>query len=164
MEGIKTTLTPVGFDQLPHGNFSRDLASRMKFSLPCFTFHKLIPGLQGPTTKMSSSKPESYISFDDSEKEVENKIRKYAFSGGGATLAEHKKHGGNPEIDVSFLWLKYLFEDNDKKLNEIYNNYKSGSLLTGELKEILIEKVNSFLKEHRKKREKAKKELNSIIS
>jgi|SRR3989344_164699 len=164
LEGIKTTLTPVGFDQLPHGNFSRDLASRMKFSLPCFTFHKLIPGLQGPTTKMSSSKPESYISFDDSEKEVENKIRKYAFSGGGATLAEHKKHGGNPEIDVSFLWLKYLFEDNDKKLNEIYNNYKSGSLLTGELKEILIEKVNSFLKEHRKKREKAKKELNSIIS
>src|SRR3989338_1390071 len=152
LEGIKTTLTPVGFDQLPHANFSRDLASRMKFSLPCFTFHKLIPGLQGPTTKMSSSKPESYISFDDSEKEVENKIRKYAFSGGGATLAEHKKHGGNPDIDVSFLWLKYLFEDNDKKLNEIHADYKSGSLLTGELKEILIEKVNSFLKEHRKKR------------
>src|SRR3989344_3866416 len=81
LEGISMTLTPVGFDQLPHANFSRDIASRMNFSLPCFTFHKLIPGLQGPNTKMSSSKPESYISFDDSEKEVERKIKKYAFSG-----------------------------------------------------------------------------------
>src|SRR3989344_463317 len=162
LEGISTTLTPVGFDQLPHANFSRDIASRMNFSLPCFTFHKLIPGLQGPNTKMSSSKPESYISFDDSEKEVERKIKKYAFSGGKATLAEHKKHGGNPDIDISFLWLKYLFEDNDKKLNEIHADYKSGSLLTGELKEILIEKINAFLNQHRRNREKSRKELNKF--
>src|SRR3989344_4686360 len=34
LEGIKTTLTPIGFDQLPHANFTRDIASRMKFNIP----------------------------------------------------------------------------------------------------------------------------------
>ncbi len=163
LEGIKTTLTPVGFDQHNHSSFTRDIASRMNFNLPAFTFHKLIPGLQGPNTKMSSSKPESYISFSDDEKTVANKINKYAFSGGGATLKEHKEKGGNPDIDVSFIWLKYLFEDDDKKLNKIENDYKSGKLLTGELKEILIEKINKFLKEHNKKRESARKQLHKFI-
>ncbi len=163
LDGINITLTPIGFDQLPHANFTRDISSRMNFSLPCFTFHKLIPGLQGPTTKMSSSKPESYIDFSDDEKTVRNKINKYAFSGGGATLKEHKEKGGNPDIDVSFIWLKYLFEDSDKKLNKIENDYRSGKLLTGELKEILIEKVNKFLRDHNKKREKAKKQIDKFL-
>ena len=163
LEGIKTTLTPVGFDQHNHCSFTRDIASRMKFSLPAFTFHKLIPGLQGPNTKMSSSKPESYISFSDDEKTVEYKIKKYAFSGGQPTIKEHKERGGNPGIDVSFIWLKYLFEHSDKKLNQIEQDYKSGKLSTGELKEILIEKINQFLKQHNRKREKAKKQVNNFL-
>jgi len=35
--------------------------------------------------------------------------------------------------------------------------------LTGELKAILIEKINSFLKEHQKKRELAKKQVDKFI-
>ncbi len=163
LEGVKTTLTPIGFDQLPHASFTRDIASRMNFLLPAFTFHKLIPGLQGPNTKMSSSKPESYINFSDDEKTVEHKIKKYAFSGGQPTIKEHKEKGGNPDIDVSFIWLKYLFEDNDKKLNDIEQNYKSGKLSTGELKEILIGKINTFLKQHNLKKEKARKLLPKIL-
>ena len=162
LEGIKTTITPVGFDQHPHASFTRDIASRMGFSLPAFTFHKLLPGLQGIKTKMSSSKPESYIALTDDEKTVETKIKKYAFSGGRDTLEEHRKKGGNPDIDISYQYLT-LFEENDKKLEEIYNSYKSGSLLSGELKSILIEKINRFLKEHRKKREKAKKQVHLFL-
>ena len=162
LEGIKTTLTPIGFDQLPHASFTRDIASRMKFSLPAFTFHKLIPGLQGPNTKMSSSKPESYIDFSDDEKTVAYKIKKYEFSGGQPTIKEHQEKGGTPDIDVSFIWLKYLFENNDKKINEIEQDYKSGKLSTGELKEILIEKINLFLKNHRKEKEKARKQLHKF--
>src|SRR3989344_7363597 len=163
LEGINTTLTPIGFDQLPHASFSRDIASRMSFSLPAFTFHKLIPGLQGPNTKMSSSKPESYIDFSDDEKTVEYKIKKYAFSGGQPTIKEHKEKGGNPDIDVSFLWLKYLFEDSNKKLKNLEEEYRSGSLSTGELKEILIEKINKFLIKHNMKREKAKNHLAKLL-
>ena len=155
--GPRPTVVPVGVDQLPHINFTRDIASRIRsefnFILPSTTFHTLIPGLQGG--KMSSSKPDSYISFSDSPKEVKKKINKYAFSGGQATVEEHKKKGGNPEIDVSFQWLRMMFEPDDKKLKKIENDYCSGTLLTGELKAILIEKINIFLEEHRKKREKA---------
>src|SRR3989344_4110931 len=126
LEGTPLTLTPVGFDQLPHANFTRDIALRMSFQPPTFTFHKLVPGLQGVTTKMTSSKPESYIAFTDDEKTIAKKINKYAFSGGQSSIAEHRKKGGNPNLDVSFQYLKYLFEEDDKKLEELYHNYKSG--------------------------------------
>jgi len=163
LEGIPLTLTPVGFDQLPHANFTRDIASRMNFSLPAFTFHKLVPGLQGATAKMSSSKPESYIAFDDDEKTIAKKIYKYAFSGGQASIEEHRKKGGNPDNDVSFLWLRYLFEDDDKKLEELYHKYKTGRILTTELKLILIEKTIRFLSQHNKRKEKARKEVGKIL-
>jgi tryptophanyl-tRNA synthetase len=114
-----------------------------------------MPGLSGG--KMSSSDANSFIALTDSPKEVETKIKKYAFSGGRDTLEEHRKKGGNPDVDVSFQYLKFFFEPDDEKLKRIEDDYRSGKLLTGELKQILIEKINVFLKEHQKKREMAKK-------
>jgi len=104
-----------------------------------------------------------YFTALDSPEVVEKKIKKYAFSGGQATLEEHRKKGGNPDVDVSYQWLRMLFEPDDKKLKKIYDDYRSGKLLTGELKQILIEKINSFLKEHQKKREQAKKQLDKFL-
>ncbi|HLD15973.1 MAG TPA: tryptophan--tRNA ligase [Candidatus Nanoarchaeia archaeon] len=164
--GPKPVVVPVGVDQLPHLNLCRDIAGRMreyKFVSPSAIFTKLIPGLKGIHTKMSSSDPDSAIFLTDDERTVENKIKKYAFSGGQASLEEHRKKGGNPDVDVSFQYLKLLFEPDDKKLDKIYNDYKSGKLLTSELKEILIEKINKFLKIHRANREKAKKMLDKFI-
>ena len=162
--GPMPTIVPVGADQLPHINFTRDIASRMKsefnFILPSATFNILIPGLQGG--KMSSSVKESYIALTDNEDEVSKKIKKYAFSGGRDTIEEHRKKGGNPEVDVSYQWLTF-FEEDDKRLEEIYDDYKSGKLLTSELKQILICKINRFLKEHQEKRERAKKNLDKFI-
>jgi tryptophanyl-tRNA synthetase len=59
--------------------------------------------------------------------------------------------------------LKFFFEPDDKKLQKIYDDYKSGKLLTSELKQILIDKINSFLKEHQMKKEKAKKEIDKLF-
>ena len=112
---------------------------------------------------MSSSEGMT-INFDDSPKEVEMKIKKYAFSGGKDTLEEHRKKGGNPDVDVSFQYLKFLFEPNDKKLEKIYDDYKSGKMLTSELKEILIEKINSFLKQHQRKKKLARKEIDKFLN
>ena len=110
-----------------------------------------------------SSSGEGVILLSDSPKEVETKIKKYAFSGGRDTLEEHRKKGGNPEIDVSFQYLKMFFEPDDKKLQKIHDDYKSGKLLTSELKQITIDKINAFLKEHQKNREKAKKQLDKFL-
>ena len=56
-----------------------------------------------------------------------------------------------------------FFEPDDKKLQKIHDDYKSGKLLTSELKEILIEKINAFLKEHQKRREQAEKQIEKFI-
>ena len=164
-EGKISVVVPVGIDQDPHLRLARDISQRYKdykFSQLSSTYHLFFPGLKG-RGKMSSSDETSYIAMTDSEKEVETKIKKYAFSGGKDTLEEHRKHGGNPDIDVSFQYLKFFFEPDDKKLQKIHDDYKSGKMLTSELKEILIEKINAFLKEHQKKREKAKKEVGKFL-
>ncbi|MBL7160136.1 MAG: tryptophan--tRNA ligase [Candidatus Aenigmarchaeota archaeon] len=162
--GAKATIVPVGFDQLPHINLCRDIASKLKefkFILPSATFHKFVPGLKGG--KMSSSDPSSYIALSDSPKIAEEKIKKHAFSGGRVSLKEHREKGGNPDIDISFQYLRLFFEKDDKKLKKLYDEYKGGKLLTGELKNILIEKMGKFLEEHQKRREKARKELDKFL-
>ena len=161
-EGKCPVLVPVGADQDPHIRLARGMGNKIKhdFIQLSSTYNMFIPGLGGG--KMSSSDPTSFISLTDSPKEVEKKIKKYAFSGGQVTLAEHRKKGGNPDVDVSYQYLR-LFETNDKKLKKIHDDYKSGKLLTGEMKQILINKLSKFLKEHQKKRVKAKKEINKFF-
>ncbi len=163
-EGTCPVLVPVGIDQDPHLRLARDISKRIKnpkFTQLSSTYNIFAPGLKGG--KMSASDPLSYVSPTDSEKEVENKIKKYAFSGGQATIAEHRKKGGNPDIDVSFQYLKMFFEPDDEKLQQIYSAYKSGELLTSELKEILIEKITNFLKKHQQEKQKAKKQVDKFI-
>ena len=163
-EGQMPVLVPVGIDQDPHLRLARDISKRIKeikFTQLSSTYHLFMPGLSGG--KMSSSDPNSYIALTDSPSEVKNKINKYAFSGGKATLEEHKKLGGNPEVDVSFQYLKFFFESDDKKLSQLEKNYRSGKLTTGELKKYTIEKINNFLEEHQKNREKAKKEIKNLL-
>jgi tryptophanyl-tRNA synthetase len=165
-EGESTRIfIPVGIDQDPHIRIARGIARRdkdYKFSPIASTYHTFLPSLKGEG-KMSSSDLNSFIAMTDSPEEVETKIKKYAFSGGQKTISEHRRKGGNPEVDVSYQYLKMFFEPNEEKLREIYEDYKSGKLLTGELKEILIEKINSFLKEHQKKRELAKKKIDNFL-
>jgi len=43
----------------------------------------------------------------------EKKINKYAFSGGRDTAEEHRKYGGNCEIDVPYQYLS-VFEYDDE--------------------------------------------------
>ena len=111
---------------------------------------------------MSASDPLSFVALTDSPTEVKKKINKYAFSGGQATVEEHRKKGGNPDVDVSYQWLTFIEED-DKKLEKVYKDYKSGKLLTGELKKILSDELGKFLFEHERKRGKARKVLDKFV-
>ena len=56
-----------------------------------------------------------------------------------------------------------FFEPDDKKLGKIEKDYRSGKMLTSELKEILIEKINTFLKKHQAEREKAKNKIDKFV-
>jgi tryptophanyl-tRNA synthetase len=157
------SVVPVGIDQDPFIRLTRDIASHKDFDLekPAALHAKFVPSLQGGA-KMSSS-GEGLIFLSDDAKTVKHKINKYAFSGGQATVEEHRAKGGNTEVDVSFQYLKMLFEEDDKKLEQIKKDYESGKMLTGELKAYLIEKINLFLADHQKKKEQAKKNLDKFL-
>ena len=96
---------------------------------------------------MSSSQPETTMFLNDSMKTIEKKI-KSSFSGGQATAEEHRKKGGNPDVDVAYQYLRYFFEEDDKELERIRSEYVSGELLTGEMKAICIEKASEWMKNH----------------
>ncbi|MEM5801336.1 MAG: tryptophan--tRNA ligase [Candidatus Aenigmatarchaeota archaeon] len=164
-EGKSTMcLIPCAIDQDVHFRLTRDIADKIGYPKPATILCRFLPGLQGMKEegKMSSSVSQTAIFTTDTPEKVEEKIMKYAFSGGQPTIEEHRKKGGNPDIDISYQWLLF-FEKDDKKLKQIYNDYKTGKMLSGELKQILIEKINKFLKEHQKNREKAKKIMNKFI-
>jgi tryptophanyl-tRNA synthetase len=156
-------LIPHAVDQDPHFRLTRDILPKMGHYKPASIQCPFLPPLTGNEGKMSSSEATKAILSTDDIKTVATKINKYAFSGGQATIEEHRKKGGNPDIDVPFQYLKFMFEEDDKKLGQIYKDYKSGKLLTGDLKKYTIEKISKFLGEHQKRREKAKELIDQFI-
>jgi len=65
-----------------------------------FLIHELIleinptcTAAQGDSGKMSASVPTSSIFVSDTPKAIKTKINKYAFSGGGDTVEEHRAKG-----------------------------------------------------------------------
>jgi tryptophanyl-tRNA synthetase len=111
---------------------------RIGYMKPAVLHAKFFPALQGLNTKMSASEEISAIFLSDTPEEIHRKITKYAFSGGAATLKEHKEHGANLDIDVPFQYLSFFLED-DERLEEIGKAYGGGTMMTKEIKGILIE-------------------------
>ena len=137
---IKHVLVPIGPDEDAHLRICRDIASRAEYEKPAILHSRFLPGIDGE--KMSKSRTNAIFLSDD-EETIRKKISK-AFSGGQKTVEEHRKKGGNPDVDVSYLYLKYLFLE-EKESKRIYNDYKSGKLLTGELKKIFADKAVEFI-------------------
>ncbi len=155
-------LIPLAVDQDPHFRISRDVLEKLGHYKPAIIHAKFMPPLSGVEGKMSSSEETSAVFSTDTPEQVKKKINKYAFSGGRDTIEEHRKYGGNPDVDVAYQWLRY-FEDDDKKLKKIHDDYRAGKLLSGELKAILIDKINTYLAEHQKRRKEAPKMLEKFI-
>jgi tryptophanyl-tRNA synthetase len=96
---------------------------------------------------MSASDVNSAIFVNDSEKDIKSKITKFAFSGGGATLEEHKAKGANLDVDVPWKYLNFFLED-DAKLAHIGREYGSGRMLTSEIKGELTMVLVDMVKRH----------------
>ena len=112
---------------------------------PASTYHHFAVGLTGE--KMSSSKPKTTIFLDDDIDSVTKKIRK-AYSGGQSTIEEHRRLGGNPDIDVAYQYMMYFFEESDSYLAELNSEYRNGKILAGEMKQICIDKATDWIGNH----------------
>ena len=109
---------------------------------PSSTYHHFAVGMTGD--KMSSSKPKTTLFLKDDVGTVEKKIKR-AFSGSQATVEEHRRLGGNPDIDVAYQYMMYFFEDDDAYLAEINAGYRAGNILAGEMKQLCIDRATEWM-------------------
>mmetsp|Transcript_34019 Transcript_34019/g.30802 ORF Transcript_34019/g.30802 Transcript_34019/m.30802 type:complete len:322 (+) Transcript_34019:422-1387(+) len=146
-------LIPQGIDQDPYFRMTRDIANKIKYQKPACIHSKFFPSILGHGEKMSSTNPNSTIFLTDTPKQIAQKIKSFAFSGGGATKEEHIQNGANLEVDIPFAYLQFFLED-DQKLEEIRQQYGSGKMMTSEIKEILIKILTDIVTEHQERRKK----------
>jgi tryptophanyl-tRNA synthetase len=111
---------------------------------PSSTYHRFAIGMTGG--KMSSSMPETTIFLNEDLAKMEKKFKR-SFSGGQSTVEEHRRLGGDPDIDVAFQYLKFFFEEDDAALEEVRRSYVAGDILSGEIKAMTIDKAGAWLTE-----------------
>jgi tryptophanyl-tRNA synthetase len=107
-------LIPAAIDQDPYFRMSRDAAPRLKYKKPAMIYSSFLPALQGAQSKMAASDVNSCIYLNDTPAQIANKIKKHAFSGGQALAEDHKKLGGNPDVDTSYQFLRFFLDDDDE--------------------------------------------------
>ena len=123
-----------------HGGFA--------FYTPSSTYHIFMPGLTGG--KMSSSIPESTISFHEPDPVVRKKVMN-GITGGRMTLEEQKRLGGEPDRCSLYLLNLFHMVTEDAELAEIRRKCLGGEITCGQCKKDTAERVVAFLKEFREK-------------
>lgn len=162
-EGERTRcLIPCAIDQDVHFRLTRDVAEKLGYPKPSTILCRFLPPLEGQGKMSTSTGEQAVIWMTDDPKTVRKKVMKYAFSGGKDTVEEHKKYGGDPDKDMAYQWLTY-FEPDDEKLLGIRRRYESGDLLSGELKQTLVDCLNGLLHKHQERRKKAAAQADRFI-
>lgn len=149
--GIKNVLVPIGPDEDAHIRISRDIARKIGYKLPSILHIFFMPGLDG--TKMSKSKNNA-IFLNDNPETIRKKVNK-AFSGGRDTAEEQKKYGADSNKDVSIFYLTKLFL-NEKESQKLIHDYKTGKILTKEVKQRLSDELIKFTQDFQKKLKKVR--------
>jgi tryptophanyl-tRNA synthetase len=99
---------------------------------------------------MSSSIPESTISFTEPDEVVRKKVMA-ALTGGRTTLAEQRAMGGEPERCPLFLLNLFHMIEDDKELDDLRARCLSGEMMCGQCKKETAERVLSFIRDMREK-------------
>jgi len=144
-------LIPCAIDQDPYFRMTRDVAPKLGCLKPALIEARFFPALQGESGKMSASDESSAIYVSDTPKQIKTKVNKYALSGGGQSVEEHRAKGANLDVDIPWKWLNFFLED-DAKLKHIEIEYGSGRMLTGEIKAELISLLTDLVTRHQEAR------------
>jgi len=144
-------LIPCAIDQDPYFRMTRDVAPRLGLPKPALIHSKFFPALQGHNTKMSASDENSAIYLTDTPKEIKDKISQHAFSGGRATIEEHRRLGADLSVDVPYSYLQF-FCDDEQLLERVRIDYGSGKMLTSEIKQVLTQLLTERVLAHQRAR------------
>lgn len=156
----KAKYVPVGKDQLPHLEMTREMVRRFNYLYgelfvepqALLTEFPNVPGIDGK--KMSKSL-ENDIKISDTEEDTAKKIMKAVTDPQKVKL--HDK--GHPEVCNVFTYHK-IFNKNEAV--DIERDCRSGALGCVACKRHLANKLNEYLRPIREKREVLKKELDKV--
>ncbi len=158
----KAQAVPVGEDQLPHIELSREIARRFNhlygetFPEPQAMLTET-PKLPGTDGKKMSKSYNNAIYFADSEEELKKKVMSFY------TDPQKLRKGdpGRPEICPVFFYHK-IFSPSERT-EEIERDCRSGKLGCVDCKKIMFEGLEAFLKPLREKRQEVAKDRELII-
>jgi len=149
----KADLVPVGDDQLPHIELTREIARKFNriygkiFPEPEALVGR-VPRLMGIDGKAKMSKSlGNCIYLSDSEEEVNKKVKKMYTDPTRIRATDP----GHIEGNVVFIYLDAFYQDK-KGLEELKNKYKKGEVGDVEIKKILSDTLNAFLAPIRERR------------
>jgi len=154
-------LIPHAVDQDPHFRLSRDVLPKLGYYKPASIQCVFLPSLQ-QSGKMSASVENTAIFTKDEPDVVKRKVNN-AFTGGQANAKLQRELGGNPSVCSVYKYHFMLFTLDDSEIKRIQSKCIGGELLCGECKKDLTQKINKFLSEHQKQREKAKDVLEDYL-
>jgi tryptophanyl-tRNA synthetase len=162
----KGDLVPVGEDQVPHVEITRQIAGLFneKYSLqgdkkifpipePKITKFARLPGLDGKA-KMSKSLGNTILISDGLE-EIKNKVKK-AYTDPNKLRKGDK---GNPDICLIYTYHKKF---NPGEINEIYSGCTSGTLGCFDCKMNIANKINDYFTPVHNKRSELENNLDYI--
>lgn len=157
----KANAVPVGEDQLPHIELTREIARRFNY-LYGDTFPEPeallteTPKLVGIDGRKMSKSYNNAIYFADSKNEVEQKVMRFF------TDPQKLRKGdpGRPEICPVFMYHKLFTQD--EKILEIERDCRSGKLGCVECKRIMFEGLEKVLEPIREKRENLRKDMKHL--
>jgi tryptophanyl-tRNA synthetase len=157
----KANAVPVGEDQLPHIELTREIARRFNY-LYGDTFPEpqamltQTPKLVGIDGRKMSKSYDNAIYFADTRGEVEQKVMRFF------TDPQKLRKGdpGRPEICPVFMYHRLFTQD--EKVLQIEQDCKSGKLGCVECKRIMFEGLESFLEPIRERREKLKQDIKHL--
>lgn len=160
----KADFVPVGKDQLPHIEFTREIARKFNQlfgrtfpeSKALLTKGKDIRSLTNPQQKMSKSLGEkSYIALADSPRVIKEKIAKAV-----TDVGPQKSKKMSPGVANLFVLMEE-FSDT-KTLSHFKTEYKKGTIKYSEMKKVLAEDIAKAFESFRKKRTELTKKPNYI--
>lgn len=159
---VKGNLVPVGVDQLPHLEQTREIARSFNSNFgdvfpvpePLISKFSRLPGIDGQ--KMSKSRGNA-IFLKDSPEEVSAKIMKAYTDPTRLKVTDP----GHLEGNVVFTYLD-AFNTNKQELEELKKKYTQGQVGDVEVKKRLIEIINEFLAPIRERRQKFESDPNIV--